>query len=177
MEFGKEGPPEIRVGPLEGDEEAAACARLMAESEPWVTLRRDYEECLALFRSPDREVWIARLAGRPVGFAVLALRGAFPGYLQSLAVEPALRGRGVGARLLRFVEERVFREWPNLFVCVSSFNRDARRFYERFGYREAGELEDYIVEGHSEILLRKTVGPIAGFRPSPGGRMAGKEKR
>jgi [ribosomal protein S18]-alanine N-acetyltransferase len=50
-------------------------------------------------------------------------------------------------------------------MCVSSFNRDARRLYERLGYRVVGELTDYIVEGHSEILLRKTVGPLTTFTP------------
>ena len=52
-----------------------------------------------------------------------------------------------------------------MFMCVSSFNQDARRLYERLGYHEVGELTNYIVEGHSEILLRKTRGPLA---PSPG---------
>jgi hypothetical protein len=28
-----------------------------------------------------------------------------------------------------------------------------------------GELADYLVQGHSEILLRKTSGPLNGFRP------------
>jgi ribosomal protein S18 acetylase RimI-like enzyme len=49
-------------------------------------------------------------------------------------------------------------------MCVSSFNRDARRLYERLGYQVIGELTDYIVQGHSEILLRKSLGPLAGFR-------------
>lgn len=169
--------PEISIGRLAGDEEAAACARMMAASEPWITLGRGYEESLVLFRSPEREVWVARASGRIAGFAVLALRGAFPAYLQSLAVDPALRGSGVGARLLRFVEKRVFREWPNLFLCVSSFNEDARRFYERHGYRAVGEVEDYVIEGASEILLRKTIGPIALFRPGRTKPGAGGEER
>ncbi|MBN1824630.1 MAG: GNAT family N-acetyltransferase [Candidatus Eisenbacteria bacterium] len=160
--------PEIRIERLEGARETEACARMMAESEPWITLRRGYEGCLALLRSPDREVWVARADGRPVGFAVLVLRGAFVGYLQSLVVEPALRGRGIGTRLLRFAEERILRESPNVFVCVSSFNPGARRLYERLGYREVGTLDDYIVPGHAEILLRKTIGPIASFRPRGG---------
>ena len=36
----------------------------------------------------------------------------------------------------------------------------ARR-YQRLGYRLVGELADYIVSGHSELLLRKTRGPLA----------------
>ena len=44
-----------------------------------------------------------------------------------------------------------------------SFNHAARRLYERQGYTVVGELSDYIVEGYSEILLRKTRGPLTGF--------------
>lgn len=42
---------------------------------------------------------------------------------------------------------------------------DATRLYERLGYKVVGELTDYIVRGHSEVLLRKTVGPLTGFSP------------
>jgi hypothetical protein len=35
--------------------------------------------------------------------------------------------------------------------------------YERHGYQVIGELTDYLVKGHSEILLRKTFGPLASF--------------
>ena len=50
-----------------------------------------------------------------------------------------------------------------MFLCVSSFNPRARALYERLGYELVRELTDYIVAGHSELLLRKTVGPIRDF--------------
>jgi ribosomal protein S18 acetylase RimI-like enzyme len=65
--------------------------------------------------------------------------------------------------LLEFAEQRILKESPNVFMCVSSFNHGARRLYERQGYKVVGELTDYIVEGYSEILLRKTRGPLTGF--------------
>ena len=43
---------------------------------------------------------------------------------------------------------------------------DATRLYERLGHKIVGEITDYIVRGHSEVLLRKTVGPLTGFSPS-----------
>lgn len=45
-------------------------------------------------------------------------------------------------------------------MCVSDFNHGARRLYGRLGYRLVGELTDYVVAGRSELLLRKTVGPL-----------------
>ena len=43
---------------------------------------------------------------------------------------------------------------------MSDFNHGARRLYERLGFRLVGELTDYVVAGHSELLLRKTRGPL-----------------
>jgi [ribosomal protein S18]-alanine N-acetyltransferase len=48
-------------------------------------------------------------------------------------------------------------------MCVSSFNQAAGRLYQRLGYTMIGELTDYIVAGHSEILLRKSIGPLNEF--------------
>jgi ribosomal protein S18 acetylase RimI-like enzyme len=38
---------------------------------------------------------------------------------------------------------------------VSSFNVRARRLYERRGYEAVAELEDYVIDGASEILMHK----------------------
>ena len=46
-------------------------------------------------------------------------------------------------------------------------SRDAQRWYRRMGYQVIGELKDYLVGGHSEILMRKTVGPLILFDPAP----------
>ncbi len=153
--------PSIRR--LDNVEEAEACARMMTESEPWITLGRGYDESLTILTDPSREVYLAVDEGETVGFVVLEMEGAFTGYVKSICVFPPRRGRGVGARLMSFAEERVFRERPNMFLCVSEFNLGARRFYQRLGYEEVGELRDYLVRGRSEVLLRKTVGPLSEF--------------
>ena len=157
---------DFQIRPLGSPEEARLCARMMANSEPWITLKRGYEESLALLQDPSREVYVASRGGRgPVlGFVILNMAGAFSGYVQTICVAPGERSRGIGSRLLDFAEERVFRESPNVFLCVSDFNPRARALYERLGYRLVGELTDYIVPGRSEYLMRKTIGPRHGFR-------------
>lgn len=69
---------------------------------------------------------------------------------------------------MRFAEKRIFVETPNVFKCVSSFNQNAQAFCKKLGYVIVGELKDYIVSGHSEILLRKTIGPLKDFMERPG---------
>ena len=159
------------VGPgiarLESRSDAESCAHLMATSEPWLTLGRTYETSLRMVQDPTREVYVTRDESGLAGFVILCMTGAFVGYVQTVLVHPDRRGRGIGSRLLEFAEQRILRESPNVFMCVSSFNHAARRLYERMGYKVVGELTDYIVQGYSEILLRKTRGPLTGFTPGP----------
>ncbi len=141
----------------------------MASSEPWRTLGRDYETSLRVVTDPVKEVYVLYVGAEAetvAGFLILNMTGAFVGYIQTVCVVPEWRGHGLGAILISFAEERIFREAPNVFMCVSSFNTDAQRLYERLGYQRIGELTDYIVAGYSEILLRKTIGPLTGFEPS-----------
>lgn len=155
---------DLAIAVIASDAEARTCANLMASSEPWVTLGRGYEASLRILQDPTREVYVARDGKEIVGFVILCMTGAFVGYIQTICIHPERRGQGLGSRLVDFAEQRILRESPNVFMCVSSFNHDARRLYQRLGYQVVGELTDYIVPGHSEILLRKTLGPLTAFK-------------
>jgi ribosomal-protein-alanine N-acetyltransferase len=152
----------LEIRSLEGpdrDHQLDACARLMSSTEPWITLRRTEPMARKSIDDPDQEAWIAFVDGRLAGFVLLVFKGVLRGYIRTICLAPEFRGRGFGTRLIAFAEERIFREHPNVFLCVSSFNPDARRLYERLGYRYVGELTDFIVAGHSELIYRKTRGP------------------
>lgn len=166
------GDTAVVVRHLATDGEADACARIMSSSEPWITLRRDFAASLDAVRDPTREVYVATPADgtEVVGFLILSMRGAFAGYIQSVGVRDDWRGRGLGTRLVAFAESRIFSETPNAFICVSSFNARARALYERLGYETVGELRDYIVRGHSEWLLRKSIAPLADWTTARGAR-------
>jgi len=154
---------EIEIGRLNGDAEARVCAEMMASSDPWIFFGRTFEQCLARVTNPSGEVWVARSDGRALGFIILLLQGAFVGYIQVVCVAAEARSSGVGSQLVAFAEERIFREFPNVFLCVSSINPRARQLYERLGYELVGELNDYLVRGYSEFLMRKSVGPLVEF--------------
>src|SRR4051794_19634019 len=155
---------EVAISRLSGDAEARVCAEMMASSDPWLHFGRTFEQCLARVTNPSGEVWVARANGVPQGFIILVLQGAFVGYIQIVCVAADARGSGLGSHLVAFAEERIFREFPNVFLCVSSINPRARQLYERLGYTLVGEFDDYIVRGYSELLMRKSVGPLAEFR-------------
>ena len=144
--------------------EAAGCARMMASSEPWLRLGRGYEDCLAVVSDPAKEVHVLHDEAGLAGFVVLDMRGVLRGYIQSICVAPDRRARGAGTELLGAAEERIFRDSPNVFLCVSSFNAGAQRFYARQGYELVGRLQDFVVAGHDELLLRKSRGSWMTFR-------------
>ncbi len=45
----------------------------------------------------------------------------------------------------------------DIFLLVSDFNHDAQRFYNRLGYQQVGKLDDYVMQGVSELVFRKRV--------------------
>ena len=155
----------LTIRPIEAHAEVEACARLLCESEPWITLQQDYARTLRLMSNVDRERYVAIDDGRLAGLLILNFNGPLAGYLQTICVAPDYRGRGVGADIMRFAETRIFRDHRNVFLFVSSFNTAARRLYERLGYTSVGEIPDYFLVGQSEILMRKTLGTA---RPLPG---------
>ena len=137
----------------------------MADTDPWITLGRGYDACLGVIQDSTREVYVAENESGLAGFIVVCMTGAFVGYIQTVLVAPGEQGKGIGSKLVAYAEDRIFTESPNSFLCVSSFNDGARRLYERLGYRYVGELTDYLVRGHSELLFRKTRGPLNDFKP------------
>jgi [ribosomal protein S18]-alanine N-acetyltransferase len=138
------------------DDDREWCANLMASSEPWITLGRTIEQTRPLFYRSDTTLFIARRETGQTGFLLLRDRGIiYSPYIASLAVAPEARSMGIGSRLIAFVEDRERQKSKHIFLCVSSFNTGARALYERLGYTVVGELQDYIVDGLSEILMSK----------------------
>lgn len=131
-------------------------ADLLANSEPWITLRITPDQCLKNCHNPDFMVFMAYTDDKPSGIIIIDPKGvAGSPYIKSVAVYPEFRGKGTGARLLSFAEELFRGKSKYIFLCVSSFNKRAQKFYERNGYTVVGELKDYIIDGASEILIYK----------------------
>lgn len=140
------------------EEERLWCARLMAASDPWITLGRGDDACRAVCLDPAYLTLVARRDGAARGFVRIHPKGvAGSPYVASIAVEAAERGQGVGRALLEEAERR-FPKARYIFLCVSSFNPRARALYERHGYRLVGELVDYVIDGASEHLMAKRLG-------------------
>jgi [ribosomal protein S18]-alanine N-acetyltransferase len=146
---------EINIKPATADEKQWAAA-LLSSSEPWITLGITYEKCLKTCHDPEFSLFIAHIEQTPCGVMILDPRGlAGSPYIKSVAVSGEYRNRKIGAALLAYTEELCRRQSRFLFLCVSSFNTQAQKFYEYHGFVRVGELKDYIVEGKSEIIMYK----------------------
>jgi hypothetical protein len=161
--------PRSVIRPLATDDEARVCAEIMSTTEPWLTFGRSFQQSLEILRDPAREVYVALDA--PEGVAPRwGIRDPGHGWrLRRLHPSPspsAMPGEvaAVGTALIAFAERRILRETPNVFICVSSFNPALGVSTNAWGTKSWASLLDYMVRGHSEILLRKTNGPLAVHR-------------
>lgn len=154
---------ELHLRPLRGDAEARDCTARLATFGPWRTMGIPAEKLFQDLTNPQREVFVAEQAGKIAGVVILQLGGSLDGYIQLLAVFPEFQNRGLGEKIMQGVEEKIFQRRKNVFLCVSSFNMRAQKFYKKLGYQKTGELENFLVAGQNEILMRKTRGPLLEF--------------
>jgi ribosomal protein S18 acetylase RimI-like enzyme len=141
-----------------------ALAAMLGTMEPWLSYGVDPTAWERLLRSvpPEELAYVAEEEGAPAGYVQFRLSGTFglSGYVRTLAVSPALAGRGVGRQLLAQAESMILARGPNVFLLCSSRNEKAQRFYEAMGYQACGRLPAYVLATEDEIIYRKTTGPI-----------------
>ncbi|MGH7298497.1 MAG: GNAT family N-acetyltransferase [Polyangiaceae bacterium] len=97
-------------------------------------------------RDPLGGLWVAELEGRVVGtFQLMVLRhlangGARVAQVESVHVRSHLRGRGIGARMMRFAVDEARRLGCHRVQLTSNKARaEAHRFYGRLGFTASHE--------------------------------------
>jgi len=133
----------MNVRPFEesdGEAVAALWRDVFPDAPPWNDPGRDIERKLAV----QRELFlVACESDRVLGTAMAGYDG-HRGWVYYVAVSPAHRRRGIGAALMRSVEDALEeRGCPKLNLQVRSSNRGVVEFYGRLGY----EVEDRVSMG------------------------------
>jgi len=144
--------------------ELKVCALMMYKTDPWITLGMNYDQCVTAFEGTSKEIYVIETENTIAGFVILQICGTFSGYIQTICIDEVYRGRVFGKELLHFCEERIHKFSPNVFICVSSFNKGAIKLYYEFGFKLIGELENFVKDGFTELLLRKTIGQRVGYK-------------
>ncbi len=137
-----------------------ALAQLMADDPLWQ--RYGVTEASAARRLADglaaaAAIVVAEEDAAVAGFIWYVARGAFArsGYIMLIGVQPWARGRGVGRALMAHAEAALAATSRDVFLLVSDFNHAAQAFYRRLGYEQVGALPGYVVDGVTELILRK----------------------
>ena len=121
-------------------------APYVSDEETWRERRALYER---LFAKPETFLFLARSHGSPIGYALGHVDDTGDGWvadtwrvgqrigeLESIAVLPEHRGRGIGEALLDLVDEEFARIGVNdVLIGLLPGNDGARRLYERRGFR------------------------------------------
>jgi [ribosomal protein S18]-alanine N-acetyltransferase len=112
-------------------------------------------------RAPHMPVIVATVDGELVGYALLSLRKHSQAIrVYSIAVDARFARRGVGSALLQACEKYARgRQKSRLTLEVRYDNAHAIALYEKLGFRQFGEHEDYYDDGATALRYTKIVCP------------------
>jgi len=153
------------------------CTEADLDRLEWFGLFTEHREIIHMAFARQRlgevDMLVADLNGFPVGQAWIDFRRTKAdenATLWAVRVLPPLQRHGIGERLMRAAElVACERGETSLSLAVERSNPDARRFYERLGYRQIGTCENsysyHTPDGHhreipqSLFLMRKELAP------------------
>ena len=156
--------PTVTVRPARADDARAMTDLARAAYAPYVArIGREPAPMTADYTAiaDAGDAWVAEEGERVVGLLVLRLREDHV-LLENVAVDPGARKLGIGARLLRFAEERakaVGVADVRLYTNVAMTENLA--YYPQRGYRETHRA---IHDGYQRVFFAKTVGSRPGGR-------------
>jgi diamine N-acetyltransferase len=138
---------------------ASVLAPELAAIDPWARLGSTTERLMAGLTRADDPLLRCRcllVDGKLAGAMAVRSDWLLGPYLLHLSVLPAFQRQGAGRWMLREFETEARRaKARNLWVCGSAFNAPALALYQSQGFVRVGLLDDLIVDGLDEVLLRK----------------------
>ena len=114
--------------------------------------KMDFLSCLLIAREG---FVVAVKEGSVVGY-VIAMGQGGQGMIQSIAVSPESRGKGVGEMLMRSAVEHLARRFRRAYLLVDADNGKAIRLYHKMSFNETGRVIDgYYPNGDDAIEMSK----------------------
>ena len=127
-------PSTVDIHPI-GDAELAAVEALWRACGLVVSYNPPDHDIAFCRASPNSELFVAVAAGGAVVASVMAGHDGHRGWLYYVAVDPALRGKGLGRDMVAHGED-----WlrslgvRKINLIIRETNTEVRAFYERIGY-------------------------------------------
>jgi len=108
-------------------------------------------------RDRNTNVLVGRAGSRMAAFAIMRY-GETHAHLNLLAVDPRYRRRGVGRRMMEWLEESaVVAGIGEIGLEVRVSNPVARRFYRTLGYTEIGLLQGYYCGVEAAVGMKRSL--------------------
>ncbi len=152
--------PDLTLRPLSPDD-AAVLGAMTAHMDPWARYPISCEHMTMFFArsEPGAPRFGIDVAGTLEGGMAIRTEWFAGPYIQTFALSPHCQGRGIGSRVLSFIETEARRVGQrNLWVAASDFNAAAHRFYERHGFERLATVPALLRDDRDEILFRKVLG-------------------
>ena len=142
-------------------EDLDAIAKLERDSFPEDQVSR--RSISYFLRAPHMPVIAAAIDRELAGYALLSLRkGSRVVRIYSIAVDARYARRGVGSALLQACEKYArLHKKKQLILEVRYDNAPAIALYEKSGFRQFGEHEDYYADGAAALRYKKLLRPHA----------------
>jgi len=113
------------------------------------------ERVLRHIRHADSVVLTARSNGQLLGFAVMQF-GDETAHLNLFAVDSTIQRRGVGRKLLRWLEQTAITAGTFLVQLeLRASNAEALQFYEAQGFREVARVRGYYQRREDAIRMER----------------------
>ncbi len=95
--------------------------------------------------------------GKILGMMRIDLNGMLSRFplLRLISVNYQYRDEGIGKKMLEYYEKIGFEGSNKIFLCVSDFNKKARKLYKRMGYGQVGKIRNLYKDNIDEYIMMK----------------------
>jgi ribosomal-protein-alanine acetyltransferase len=115
------------------------------------------EQFLDYLAQPDRSVFVVAIIDDKVAGYALAFHSRTRAEIDSIAVPPAQRGKGVAFALMKRVIGLLRRRgYSDVFLSVRITNKAAIRLYRKLGFHRVRRLNGYYEDGAPAWRMRRS---------------------
>lgn len=140
-------------------EDIYSCADIISKEHAWQVYGFDVKKSMQVLETMEDVIYIARMNGKVAGFITLRINGVgnIGAYVRMIAVKCEYRNKGVGKTMVDYIQHVAHDSgMDNIFLICSTDNPKGENFYLNNKFIKVGILQSLVVEGHDEILFRRT---------------------
>ncbi|MDF2516457.1 MAG: family N-acetyltransferase [Sphingobacterium sp.] len=100
----------------------------------------------------DSMVFVVQEKQRPIAVFCLYPIDSNTLEIKNIAVAASHQNRGLGSKILQYIQETYCTQYPNLIVGTADCGFDQIRFYERNGFVQYGVRANFFIENYEQPI-------------------------